>query len=362
MIPDDVRAQFHPARCYLDTATVGLPPDAAVRAIGMSITEWQGGRVDARSFDAVVDRSRANFARLVATTADRVGISATVSEVSGMVAASLPAGATVVAAKEEFTSVLWPFLVRQRAGELTVRTVPLAGLLDEVPGADLVAVSAAQSADGRVTDLDALAAAAAAGGTRTYVDLTQAASWLPVTAGAFDVTAAAAYKWLCCPRGTAFVTVCPAAAEWLQPIAAGWYAGEDPWASVYGPPLRLATDGRAYGTSPAWLGWAAAAPTLQLLADVGVDTIHAHDVALADRVRKAFGLPPAASAIVSLPDEVIPACQAGRTSEPGAPRTPAELLAAAGVASSNRAGATRVSFHLYNGDDDVERLLDALGA
>jgi selenocysteine lyase/cysteine desulfurase len=62
-----------------------------------------------------------------------------------------------------------------------------------------------------------------------------------------------------------------------------------------------------------------------------------------DAVRAGLGLPAAESAIVAV-------------DRPGA----ADRLAAAGVAGSLRAGAVRLSFHLYNTADDVDRVLDAL--
>ena len=40
--------------------------------------------------------------------------------------------------------------------------------------------------------------------------------------------------------------------DWLVPRLAGWYAGPDPWASLYGPPLRLVEDARRFSVSPAW--------------------------------------------------------------------------------------------------------------
>jgi len=128
-----------------------------------------------------------------------------VSITTGLVASCLPEGSRVLCAEEDFTSVLFPFLVDPR---LDVTVVPLDALLDQLgPAVDLVAVSAVQSADGRRLDLDLLAERADQAGARTYVDLTQAAGWLPVGAGRFDVTACSAYKWLCSPRGVGFMTV-----------------------------------------------------------------------------------------------------------------------------------------------------------
>lgn len=84
----------------------------------------------------------------------------------------------------------------------------------------LVAVSAVQSADGRVADLDALHAASRAAGARV-LDTTQAVGWLPVNASRFACTARGGYKWLLSPRGTAYFTINPTLIDDLTPHYAG---------------------------------------------------------------------------------------------------------------------------------------------
>jgi selenocysteine lyase/cysteine desulfurase len=253
---------------------------------------------------------------------------------TGLVASSLPNGANVLCAEEDFTSVLFPFLADSR---LNTKVVPLDDLIDQIePGTDLVAVSAVQSADGRVLNLDDLAAAATETSTRTYVDVTQAAGWLPLDSGRFDVTACGAYKWLCSPRGSGFMTV-GADHDWLIPRYAGWYSGDEPWQSIYGPPLRLAPDARRFNVSPAWFDFVAAAHAAELIADTGVPAIQSHSVGLANSLRSLLGMAPSNSAIVSVD-------------------TPhGEALARAGITAAVRAGRVRMSFYLYNTMDDVER-------
>lgn len=41
----------------------------------------------------------------------------------------------------------------------------------------------------------------------------------------------------------------------MWPTAAGWYAGQDVWASVHGPEMTLAGDACWFDVSPAWLSW-----------------------------------------------------------------------------------------------------------
>lgn len=318
-----------------------------VATLNEAVESWRTGRAEAADYDALVDRARRRFAGLVEVPPDRVAIGNQVSTFTGLVAAALPDGACVLAAEEDFTSVLFPFLAHADRG-VRVETVPLDRLVERIrPGVSLVAVSAVQSADGRLVPggLDALASAAAAHGSLTYVDASQAVGWLPFDAGRFDFVSCAAYKWLVSPRGTAFGVVRPERLEMLRPLFAGWYAGDDPWTSIYGPPLRLAKGARRLDISPAWLAWAGTLPALDLLSEVGIAAIHRHDLGLANKLRARLGLPPGDSAIVTV------------STNGGL-----ERLRAADIRASVRAGAVRLSFHLHNTEADVDAVARALGA
>jgi selenocysteine lyase/cysteine desulfurase len=340
------RSEFAPETVYVNTASIGLPPRRALDALAGAVETWRTGRAEAAAYDVFVTRARERFAQLVGTTPARVTVGNQVSTFSALIACALPDGALVLGVEEEFTSVLFPFMAHADRG-VTVKTVPLAGLLDAiVPGVTLVAVSAVQSADGRLVPggLDALATLAARHGCMTYIDASQAVGWLPFNAEMFDFVSCAAYKWLLSPRGTAFGVVKPERLGMLRPLYAGWYAGDDPWTSIYGPPLRLAKDARRLDISPAWLSWVGTVPALELLAEVGIDAIHRHDVGLANALRASLGMPASDSAIVTA------------AVDDGLAR-----LSAANVKASVRAGAMRLSFHLHNTEADVEAVARALG-
>lgn len=330
-VRERIASEFPAARRYLNTASVGLPSARVIAVLEARLAEWRDGRCEPASFDPDVARARAAYARVVGTDPAHVGVVAQASVVAGLVASSLPVGTRVLCAEEDFTSVLFPFLADRR---LQVRLVPLASLLDHVDGIDLVAVSLVQSADGRVLDLAALVDAARAVGARTYLDVTQAAGWMPLDVRGVDVTACSAYKWLGSPRGAAFLTV-DDDSDWLVPRYAGWFAGDDPWQSIYGPPLRLAPDARRFDASPAWFAWSGAVPALELVNELGVEHIHAHSVGLANRFREHVGLGQGDSAIVSID-------------------APADALTAAGFRTASRAGRTRLSFHFSNTIDDAD--------
>lgn len=337
------RTLFDPEPGWLDTASYGLPPWPAWDALQEALADWRVGRGSWRAWSDATVRARDAFARLVGADVADVTTGSQVSQLLGMVAASLPDGARVVAPEEEFTSNLFPWLVQEARG-VEVRTVAAAQLANEVrPDTDVVAFSLVQSATGAVADIDAVTDAAAAAGALTVADATQACGWLPVDATRFDAVACGTYKWLLAPRGTAFLVTTPSLRERILPSMAGWWAGDDPHTSYYGPPLRLARDARRLDISPAWFAWVATAPALELIEQVGVDEIRAYDVGLANRFRQGLGMPASGSAIVS-------------TDVPGAQ----ERLEAAGVRAAVRGGLLRASFHLYTTEADVDLALNAL--
>lgn len=343
---DAARREFA-GRDYLAACTVGLPSRATRRAVIADLDAAGAGRPDLAVYCAAVERSRGLFASLVAVGAERVAIGSQTSVAAGMVASALPHGAEVLVPDGEFSSMVLPFVHSGR--DLVVRTAPLHDLAAHVrPSTALVAFSVVQSATGEVADAAAIVAAAEAHDALTLCDATQAVGWLPVEASAFDVVVCHAYKWLCAPRGVSFLTVSDRLAARMTPVNAGWYAGEDPWASCYGSEVDLAPDARRFDVSPAWQAFVGAAPALALFAALDPGELHAHATGLAAAFRAGLGIaePERASAIVTWDDPE--GCDLGR-------------LMSAGITASGRSGRARVAFHVFNDEDDVDLALAALG-
>jgi selenocysteine lyase/cysteine desulfurase len=349
-----VRAEYpdlDPGAPYLNTATVGLLPARTAAVLRDAVGEWAAGRPATDGFEAAVGAARAAFARITGVPVDRVALASTVAGSVGLIASQLPAGAEVVVADGDFSSLVNPFAART---DITLRIVPLEAVADAVrPGTALVAVSAAQSADGRVADLPAVRAAAAEHGARTLVDGTQAVGWLPMCADDYDYVVCHAYKWLLSPHGACFLTVRAGAEPTLSPGFAGWYAADDPWEGCYGPIERLAPGARRFDARPAYLSFVGAAASLSLIEEIGVAAVHAHDTALAARFRAgltALGHTPVpgASAIVAVPAADLPADAPAR-------------LTAARIRFSSPAANLRFAFHLHNTPQDVTTALNALG-
>ncbi|GAB3802485.1 aminotransferase class V-fold PLP-dependent enzyme [Humibacter antri] len=316
-----------------------------MNALRRDLDLWRAGAASPAHYDESVVRSRAAFARLAGIDVERVAIGSQSSVFAGMIAASVPDDAEVLCVDGDFSSVVFPFLQHERRG-VRVRHVPLSALADAVSDHTwLVVYSLVQSATGEIADATSIRSAASRVGARVLCDTTQAAGWLPLAPETADATICHAYKWLCSPRGVCFFTVTPQFADELVPLHAGWYAGENPWTSCYGPSAPLAASARRFDVSPAWQAMAGAAPALELYAGADIRAIRDHDVELADAFAEGLGLPGRGSAIVTWKD---------------ADGDDLRALTEAGIVASGRAGRARVAFHVWNDEIDVDMALRAL--
>lgn len=334
-------AEFVGAEGFLNSPTYGLPPQFLVEALQDCLRGWQAGTMEATSFDEPVRAGRAGYASLVGVPVDSVAMGGNVSAMLGLVAAAIPDGSRVATLSGEFTSTTFPFAAQAARG-VTVTELSPDELVATAADYDVVTASLVQSADGAILDVDALRANVAQADTLTVIDVTQAVGWKRVDLPWADVTAAAVYKWLLAPRGTAWMSLSDRVASLMIPHAANWYAGAEPWSTIYGLPLRLADSARRFDASPSWFSALGSGLTLPWLASLDRHAIEAHALGLARRLRAELQLPPEDSAIVSIPTAA------------------AEQLKRAGIRASIRAGAVRVGFHLYNTEDDLDRLLDVL--
>ncbi|SMH35863.1 Selenocysteine lyase/Cysteine desulfurase [Rathayibacter oskolensis] len=344
--PTELRERFAGARGYHNACTLGLPPRETVEALRADLGSWSAGENTAAGYGAVAERARAAFADIVSVPVAQVAIGSQTSAMAAVLAASLADGARVLCVDGDFSSIVFPFLAQAHRG-VEVRSVALDALADSVgPGDDLVVFSAVQSSSGALADLDAVLDAASRHGVRTACDLTQAAGVLPVDASRFDATLTHAYKWLCSPRGVAFLTVSPSYAAELVPVQAGWYSGEDVWSSCYGPAMHLAETARRFDVSPAWQAFVGAESSLELFRSLDLQSVWEHASGLGDQLSERLGREPQHRALVSWPDP-----------------DGADLarLTAAGLRVSGRGGRLRVAFHVWNDASDVDELVRVLG-
>ncbi|MET0673302.1 MAG: aminotransferase class V-fold PLP-dependent enzyme [Microbacterium pygmaeum] len=342
----DAGSQFTGGRGYLAACTMGLPSMATRAAVIADLDAAASGSATGAHYTAVVERTRTSFARLVGVDPSHVAIGSQASAFAGLLATSVPDGAEVLCAEGDFSSMVLPFVHAGRGVRL--RSAPLPELAEAITADTwLVVFSIVQSATGEVADAAAIRAAAANAGARTLCDATQAVGWLPVDAAQYDAVICHAYKWLCAPRGVAFLAISEDFGRSIRPAFAGWYAGADPWSCCYGAEPALAADASRFDLSPAWQAFVGAEPALELFAALDPAALHVHSTSLAARFRSAIGIaePDRSSAIVTWGD---------------ADGADLARLTAAGITASGRAGRARVAFHVFNDEQDVQDAVVAL--
>lgn len=336
---------WHPHPGYLNTASFGIPCPQAAAAVQEVIAAWTRGELSFGTWFTETQRVRESIGRLLAVAAERVSLGTSTATMLSSIAMSLPDGAHVLAPENEHNSNLIPYLNQAHRG-VTVTLVPLAELAGRVTrGTTLVSCSAVQSLTGEVADIGAIREATRAAGALFCLDCSQACGWLPVTGESADIIVCSMYKWLCAPIGGAFLQMAPELAQRIRPAAPGWPASSDPLAPPYGVEVHLASTGRKFDSAQNLISMIGAKRSIDAIVELGVPAICRHDVALANRLREGRGLPPSDSAIVSLPWGEA-----------------AKHLAAAGIRATEWRGNLRLSFHVYNSEDDVDRTLHTLAS
>lgn len=340
---------FRPAAglAYLDSATYGLAPIPTTDAMRRALAAWEEGTARwIEDWDVVAEEARDRIGAIVGVSAANVALLPSASVGVGTVAASLPAGARIVVAENEFTSLLFPLLVaEQRGASVTESTVDeLASDVDR--GADLVAFSLVDMQTGRVAPAAEIIARAHAAGARVLIDATHGVPFVDPLASTADFVVCAAYKHLLCPRGTAFLTVPSDLVTELVPWNANWRAADDPYTRYVGGPLTLADSAARFDVSMAWHLWVGAATSLGLIDRWRREGVLGGVADIAAELAERLGVPPTGSSIVAV-----------RVADMAAARA---ALARNRIKAGVHTAAVRLACHVYTTADDIDRAVETL--
>jgi selenocysteine lyase/cysteine desulfurase len=348
----------HRGRGYLDTPSMGLPPEETVAAMQEAVAAWGHGSARYPEWEATMERCRLLYAELVGVAPEDVGLLGSVVPAVAAAAATLARGrGMVVAHRAEFRSLLLPVLAhvapeRMRWVDGPYRADTFTAVVDE--HTDAVLLSAISSHDGGRPALSRLAAACDSVGADLLVDGTQAVGIVvpDVDPSRLGLLAVAGYKGLRGPRGIAYATARPHVVEHPTTPSPYGMADADRQGS-YGPPLVPKPGAAGLDQSPAWLSWVGARPALSGLLAQSSQEREAYVLGLASRLREhlaGLGLEPQES---DLPSPIISFAVA----------EPERVLCAmerAGVRAASRRGRIRTGVHVYNDESDVDLLAQVL--
>lgn len=358
---------------FLNAASVGPMPQCAVET-AQQWTAWraQPDRIPFDRLMATAATARRHFAALVGADAEEIAIMPNTSYGLNLAARALPLRPGVILTFDgEFPSCVYPFQALGGRG-VSLELVPSReGLPDEdtlveavLTRRDVVAVviSWTQFATGFVADLARIGAACRARDVFFIVDGIQAGGVVPLDLHALpvDIFACGAQKWMLSPWGTGFVYVRRELVTALEPHDVGWASMKctTDYSQLTRYDFDFFDDARRFEvvTIP-YHDVAVANASTGLLLDCGVEAVAAHIAALGERL-VAWAT---SRSDVRLVTPVSPARRAGViTFAPAALDAMADRLRQAKVAHSVREGAIRLSPHVYNTVEEIDRVVALL--
>ena len=383
-IPEEALAQFPGATegLYLSSCTRGLLPLAAKDAVVRHLEGRMDGSTVKSDLFETIEGVRGRYADLIKADADEVAITKNVSEGLSILAGAFPwqPGDNVVVCLDlEHPNNLYPwFNLRERQG-IEVRAVPARD--GHIPADAIIeamnertrmaSVSTVSFSPGFRTDMDAIGAACRARGVFLLADAVQSVGILDMDVDRFgiDGMAVSTQKGLLGLYGFGFLYCRRAWAERLTPVSLARFGvdlGEGAHEAAKGTDqYRLMPGARRFDLGNYnYPGAVAADEALKLILSGGTPAIEAHVTALSHRLARGLldlGLPVAGGA--PGPHLVSIVC-VGAFGEGGHDSTEDPMIAALydhlienGVALTIRQGMLRMAFHMYNTEDQVDRVI-----
>ena len=365
-IPTDV--------AYLNCAYMGPMSRAVVEAgregLERKTRPWT---VSVEDFFEPVEEARSLSAQLIGGDADGVALIPSVSYGIAIAAQNLPftRGKRIVALADEFPSNVyaWRELAAREQGEFTLVPRPsdddwTAALLEHIDDRTAIVTSPnCHWTDGGLVDLVRVGERARSVGAALVVDGTQSIGAMDFDVSRIrpDFVVTANYKWLLGPYSSAFLWCAPDHRSG-RPLEYNWKAraGSDDFQQLVSYQMEYREGSRRYdvGEASNFVLVAATVSALRQTLTWGVDRIEAYIRMLTDQIvarAESVGLGVAPPGLRS--GHLI-----GVRLQGMAPEAIADAMAKANVFVSVRGDAMRVAPHVYNNNDDVDRLFEVLRA
>lgn len=358
-------------RVWLDTAHQGPLPLSAARAARQAV-EWKldPSHLDSDTFFATTDRLREALAGLLGRPAGEVAIGDSASHGLHLLASglALEEGEEVLLVRDDFPATLTPWLPLRERGIQIRFLARREGLTAERiaaalrPETRVFCVTWIDSFSGHILDVEAVGRACRAADVVFVLNATQGLGVrpLPLDELPVDAVTCAGYKWLCGPYGTGFCWISPGVDAELRSHRRYWLpvAGRTGLAELgavaEAPPVSDASRHDVFGTA-SFFNVLPFIEALSHVRTVGIGRAAEHNRALVAGLREVVeetGHP-----YVLHPDAPFLVFHADGG---GDERALAREMRAAGVLVGIRDGRLRVSPHLHNDLDDVERFRHVL--
>ncbi|MBP9727998.1 MAG: aminotransferase class V-fold PLP-dependent enzyme [Candidatus Moranbacteria bacterium] len=382
----------HPDLVYLDSAATALKPESVLLAQNQYYTHFSANTARgiypmAEQATEAFEKTRTTVASFIGARPEEIiftsGTTASLNLVADLLSSRITAQKNIVVTALEHHSNFLPWKELARKTGATLRTIPITaqGELDETTLATLisnetsvVALSAVSNVLGIINPVKTIIQKIRALSSEVIVvvDAAQAIGHMPVDVTTWDAdfVAFSGHKLLG-PTGTGILFGKQSLLETLRPVSFGG-----------GMVLDACATDTLYKESPACFeagtqniaGFIGLGAAIEFIETIGLDTIHAHENALAlytiRRLKEEF------DEAVHIIGETNPSKKSGIVSfvlEGIHPHDTAQLLGERNICvraglqcasplheSLHLSASTRISLSLYNTEDDIEKLIVGL--
>ncbi len=352
-------------KIYLNSCSQGALCDTVEDGLREYIASWHE---HGSPWDLWVERyeaARTQFAGFIGATPDEVAIVPYVSAGINSVASALrfDQRKKVVLGEFEFPTMGHIWLAQQKRGAL-VEFVPASGEVIPLEGYEraidhktlIVPITGVCFRNGFRSAVKEIVQLAHANGALAMLDDYQDCGTRPVNVrdANLDFYVTGTLKYLLGPPGLAFLYVRTELIASLHPSITGWFAQTNPFAFDV-KTLDLSPSARRFEAgSPPIPNIYAAMRGIELLQEIGLDNVAAH---IAGLVRALLAGAQKLELRAKTPaDSVGPLCVLQCKDAPAL----VQKLAASAIVCSNRHDGLRLSFHVYNTQNDVQSVLEVL--
>ena len=362
--------------CYLNSASYSPLPlrtqETARAAVGRKARPWT---LDASFANRQHERARIAAARLINAEASDVALIPSISY--GVAAAAklltIPQGSRVLVLENDHSSPVLEWQTRSAAQGFAVEAVRQSGDGDwtsavlaaierqGAPPVALASISSVHWSDGGLLDVERVAAALRRQGAVFLIDATQGAGVLAMNVKILDpdFVLFPTYKWLLGPYGRAFIYIARRHQDGI-PLEQTAFGRRDVRSdgTIYFSDLNYVADARRFdmGERDHFISMEMAAIGMEMMAEWGTDAVCERLAMLTCRIEEGLhGLR------VRIPDRRLRAPHVLSLGfEGGLPDDLVEGLAAEGIYVAPRLGRMRISPHVFNDEEDADRLVSAL--
>jgi kynureninase len=366
----DFPALFEPAdSIYLLSHSVGRLPCTTRAAVEQSFFKpWHKGADEPwEEWLASIEEFRRALADLFNTDMNLLCPQTNLSSALASIMNSLPpvkGRQTILLSEDDFPSM--GFVLQQaQASGYTLKYLPAGGDVSDVQfwidqleeGVGTAFITHVQSNSGRRAPIEALLPELRQRGIISIVDVAQSAGVIPIDLERWqaDFVIGSCVKWLCGGPGAGYLWANPDVLERCKPKDIGWFSHENPFEFDIHNFRYHSSALKFWGGTPSVLPYVTASAGIRQLDGIGVEFVQRHNA----RLRKQIVDKIDGGALLSPQEDAA----SGATLVLNFGERQGQVvhaMLAAGIAFDVRPAGMRLSPHIYNTEEEIERLLACL--